>query len=66
VRAGYNIRWLLRMIAKRGVPFLWHLFLRLLAIALVRQHDTRPNSSTALQRRPITSTPALWAAMAGF
>ena len=27
--AGYNIRWLLRMIAKRGVPFLRHLYLRL-------------------------------------
>ena len=31
--AGYNIRWLLRMIAKKGVPFLQTLFLRLL------QHD---------------------------
>lgn len=29
--AGYNIRWLLRMIAKKGVPFLQTLFLRLLA-----------------------------------
>jgi IS5 family transposase len=29
--AGYNLKWLLRMIAKRGVAFLWkHLFLRLL------------------------------------
>ncbi|GAA0535367.1 IS5-like element IS1478 family transposase [Pigmentiphaga daeguensis] len=27
--AGYNIKWLLRMIAKKGVPFLWALFLRL-------------------------------------
>ena len=27
--AGYNIKWLLRMIAKKGVSFLWHLFLRL-------------------------------------
>ena len=27
--AGYNIRWLLRMIAKKGVPFLRHLYLRL-------------------------------------
>ena len=27
--AGYNIKWLLRMIAKKGVPFLWRLFLRL-------------------------------------
>lgn len=27
--AGYNIQWLLRMIAKKGVAFLWHLYLRL-------------------------------------
>jgi IS5 family transposase len=27
--AGYNIRWLLRMIAKKGVPFLQRLYLRL-------------------------------------
>jgi IS5 family transposase len=27
--AGYNIRWLLRMIAKKGVPFLQQLYLRL-------------------------------------
>ena len=27
--AGYNIRWLLRMIARKGVAFLWHLYLRL-------------------------------------
>jgi IS5 family transposase len=27
--AGYNIRWLLRMIAKKGVPFLRRLYLRL-------------------------------------
>jgi IS5 family transposase len=27
--AGYNIKWLLRMIAKKGVTFLSHLFLRL-------------------------------------
>ena len=27
--AGYNIRWLLRMIAKKGVPFLRQLYLRL-------------------------------------
>lgn len=25
--AGYNIRWLLRMIAKKGIPFLRDLFL---------------------------------------
>jgi IS5 family transposase len=27
--AGYNIRWLLRMMAKKGVAFLWRLYLRL-------------------------------------
>lgn len=27
--AGYNIKWLLRMIARKGVAFLWRLFLRL-------------------------------------
>ena len=27
--AGYNIKWLLRMIARKGVLFLWRLFLRL-------------------------------------
>ena len=29
--AGYNIRWLLRMIAKKGVPFLKRAFLYLIA-----------------------------------
>lgn len=27
--AGYNIKWLLRMIARKGVGFLWQIFLRL-------------------------------------
>jgi IS5 family transposase len=31
--AGYNIRWLLRMIAKKGVAFLRRLYLRLCAVA---------------------------------
>jgi IS5 family transposase len=31
--AGYNIRWLLRMIAKKGVAFLWRLYLRLCVAA---------------------------------
>ncbi|TSE18155.1 Transposase DDE domain protein [Tepidimonas ignava] len=35
--AGYNIRWLLRMIAKKGIPFLQVLLLCLLqAVALLR------------------------------
>ena len=33
--AGYNIRWLLRMIAKKGVPFLLRLYLRLCKAATV-------------------------------
>ena len=36
--AGYNIRWLLRMIVKKGVPFLLQLYLRLCKTA-----DVRPN-----------------------
>jgi IS5 family transposase len=42
--AGYNIRWLLRMIAKKGVPFLQTLFLRLLQhgnLAVMGQWATR-------------------------
>lgn len=27
--AGYNLKWLLRMIARKGISFLWRLFLRL-------------------------------------
>lgn len=34
--AGYNIRWLLRMIAKKGVPFLQRLYLRLCQAAGMR------------------------------
>jgi IS5 family transposase len=34
--AGYNIRWLLRMIVKKGVPFLRRLYLRLCAMAGVQ------------------------------
>lgn len=34
---GYNIRWLLHMIAKKGVPFLKRFFLRLAAaVGLLR------------------------------
>lgn len=31
--AGYNVKWLLRMIAKKGIAFLWALYLRLCALA---------------------------------
>ena len=30
--AGYNLLWLLRMIVKRGLAFLWPMFVRLLAL----------------------------------
>ena len=40
--AGYNIRWLLRMIARKGLAFLAHLFLRLLG-------SRHPDSLQALQ-----------------
>ena len=36
--AGYNLRWLLRMIAKKGVPFLRRLYLRMCQAA-----DLSPN-----------------------
>ena len=36
--AGYNMRWLLRMIAKKGVTFLWRLYLRLCKAAAVRSN----------------------------
>lgn len=39
--AGYNIRWLLRMIAKKGVPFLQRLYLRLCLAARVRPNWLR-------------------------
>lgn len=41
--AGYNIRWLLRMIAKKGVPFLRRAFLRLIAaVRLIGRWLARP------------------------
>lgn len=36
--AGYNIRWLLRMIAKKGIAFLQRLYLRLYVVARVSQN----------------------------
>ncbi len=38
--AGYNIKWLLRMIAKKGVTFLRHLYLRLCGVAGMRPNWT--------------------------
>jgi transposase, IS5 family len=43
--AGYNIKWLLRMIAKKGVPFLRHLYLRLCQAATIS-----PNWARMLQK----------------
>ena len=58
--AGYNIRWLLRMIARKGLAFLAHLFLRLLGsrhadslqvlqteLARLKQRLTRPPGAAA-------------------
>ena len=39
--AGYNIRWLLRMIAKKGVPFLQRLYLRLCQATAIRPNWLR-------------------------
>ena len=39
--AGYNIRWLLRMIAKKGVAFLWRLYLRLCQATAIRPNWLR-------------------------
>jgi len=45
---GYNIRWLLPMIAKKGVPFLRRLYLRL----LIRSPFAQLVSNAAQPRRP--------------
>jgi transposase, IS5 family len=42
--AGYNLRWLLRMMAKKGVAFLWGLFLRLCKAA-----QLQPNGPQTLR-----------------
>lgn len=56
--AGYNLRWLLRMMAKRGVAFLWGLFLRLCKAA-----QLQPNRAQTLRaalvgtlRTPLSGT----------
>jgi IS5 family transposase len=59
--AGYNIRWLLRMIAKKGVPFLQRLLLRLCQATAIRPNWLRllrERASIASSR----STPRLLAA----
>jgi IS5 family transposase len=72
--AGYNFKWLLRMIAKKGVTFLWkHLFLRLLGHEyrggvqrLLRAVDTF-KSWLAMLAHPRGPAPALQRlAVAGF
>lgn len=59
--AGYNIKWLLRMIAKKGVPFLWRLFLRLqkgrisglsLPGSAASRHGVRSNRRVGVQQMP--------------
>jgi IS5 family transposase len=57
--AGYNIRWLLRMIARKGIIFLQSLYLRLCSVAslsLKWQHALDSWSTRALTRpaqRPV-------------
>ena len=60
--AGYNIKWLLRMIAKKGVPFLWHLFLRLqkgsgtgrfLSVLAARRLNGRQNRRVSSAQAPL-------------
>ena len=48
--AGYNLRWLLRMIAKKGVPFLRRLYLRLCQAAALS-----PNWSRMLRKLAINA-----------
>ena len=58
--AGYNIRWLLRMIAKKGLTFLQQLYLRLCTVAGVS-----PNWELALLRLwPMSASRAASAAVA--
>lgn len=51
--AGYNLRWLLRMIAKKGAAFLWAPYLRLRKAAAMTSNLLRVlrellnNASTA-------------------
>ncbi|MFZ1501164.1 MAG: hypothetical protein WAT33_15235, partial [Giesbergeria sp.] len=59
--AGYNIRWLLRMIAKKGVLFLRRLYLRLCQAAGVRAHWLQISrgivcaATTGSGRRPVAA-----------
>lgn len=58
--AGYNIRWLLRMIALKGVTFLWRLYLRLRVLtALVSTWPLAPRKWLACTSNATTSTVAL-------
>jgi len=56
--AGYNIRWLLRMMAKKRVAFLWRLYLRLRWLAcgrLFTPSSPLERSAGPAQRLSITS-----------
>ena len=59
--AGYNIRWLLRMIAKKGITFLRRLYLRLCELA------SRPPSWAQMLRMAAVMTPnrPAWAQASG-
>jgi len=56
--AGYNIRWLLRMMAKKGVAFLWRLYLRLRWLACGR-HFT-PSAPIGRSARPVQRLSISW------
>ena len=58
--AGYNIRWLLRMIIKKGVTFLATLFLCLYSAAFLRQIlDSATRKLPCPTQRPLALRPAL-------
>ena len=55
--AGYNIRWLLRMIAKKGVAFLLRLYLRLCTVMAVTLNGLQASRSWSMSvsRTPSTA-----------
>ncbi|WP_226858740.1 IS5 family transposase [Diaphorobacter aerolatus] len=46
--AGYNLRWLLRMIARKGIAFLWAIFLWLHAVCTLASEGLRRVERTTL------------------
>lgn len=60
--AGYNIRWLLRMIARKGIIFLQRLYLRLCSVAslLLKWQDALGSWSTRPLTRPAQCPCPVW------